>query len=287
MTIRRSILFLLPAALAFAPASMSYAQGLADQTPEEIKEVRIEQNLGETIPLELTFADQDGNKVALGDYFKDGKPVILTPVYYNCPMLCTQVINGLVNGLKDVEWSVGEEFRIVTYSIDEREKPELAKPKQLGYINMYGRDDAEKGWDFLTGDKASVESLSNAVGFHYKRQPDGLIAHSASIMFLTPDGEISQYMNDVMFEPRDLRFALIEASEGSIGSPIEKFLLFTCYQFDTENNRYGMAAWKLMRSMAILTIVAIGVGLIFLFRRGSDADREHGGESLPAIERMH
>ncbi len=287
MKLPRSILLLLPAALACALMDASYAQGLADQTPEEIADVRIEQNLGDTIPLDLTFADQDGNKVALRDYFKDDKPVILTPVYYNCPMLCTQVINGLVDGLKDVEWSAGKEFRIVTYSIDEREKPQVAKPKKLGYINMYGREGAEDGWDFLTGDKESVEALSNAVGFHYKRQPDGLIAHSASIMFLTPDGEISQYMNDVMFKPRDLRFALIEASEGSIGSPIEKFLLFTCYQFDTENNRYGMAAWKLMRSMAILTIVGIAVGLIILFRRGSDAERGHDAESLPAIERMH
>lgn len=268
------------AALAGAVALMSAGGAAAqippDQVPEEMQGVEIVQRLDEMLPLDLTFTDHNGREVTLQSYFNQGKPVILTPIFYECPMLCSLILNGLVDGLNRVEgWTAGREFQIVTFSFDPGETAKLANLKRRAYFTQYRREVPEDGWPFLVGSEQSIAALTDAVGFHYRYDPKtDTYAHSASITIITPDGRISRYFNDVMFQPRDLRLALIEASEGRIGSPIEKFLLFTCFAYDPERGSYVASAWKVMRSSGIVTIVVIVLGVVWLVRRGPGPDRE-------------
>lgn len=261
------------AALGAFPAS---AQQSTDQLPPELEGVGIDQKLDASIPLDLEFVDQNGKTVTLGTYFKQGKPVILTPVFYECPMLCSLILNGLVDGLKGLEnLDVGDEFQIVTFSFDPEETPKLAEVKRRAYLSLYRRESAKQGWPFLTGSEADIRALTDALGFRYKYdEKQETFAHSASIMFITPEGRISRYMNDVMFEPRDLRLALIEAAEGKIGSPIERFLLFTCFTYDPDSNSYVGSAWKVMRRGGALIILALIGGVFWLAMRGPKLDQK-------------
>ena len=246
----------------------TFAQLPINKTPFQLEGVGIVERLNETIPLDLEFTDQNGKTVRLGDFFKQGKPVILTPVFYECPMLCTLVLNGLVDGLNDVEWSVGEEVEIVTFSFNPREKHKLAEVKRRAYLTQYRRDSARQSWPFLTGSEENIKALTDTLGYHYRYdQKQEVYVHSASIMFLTPDGRLSRYMNDVLYDPRDLRLALIEASEGTIGSPMEQILLFTCFQYDPNSNSYVLSARKIMRWGGVLTLIVIAAGVFFLSRR--------------------
>lgn len=259
------IAFAAAVGLSAVPRS-AVAQGVAEQTPSELDGVEIRQNLGARLPMDLVFTDDAGRQVTLGDYLTGDKPVILTPVYYNCPQLCTLVLTGLVDGLKDVELSAGDEFRIVTFSFAEEETTELAERKKRAYLTQYPRENAAEGWHFLTGSKQSIATLCDTIGFGYKRQPDGVIAHKACIVFITPDGEISKYMGDVLFEPRDLRLALVDASEGTISAPMDRFLLFSCFQYDPEAGSFVPSAWKIMRFFGGLTVVVLAAALLMLFR---------------------
>ncbi len=262
------------AMLAGAISVSAFAQGVAEQTPQELKGVEIVANMGAQVPLDLGFTDDDGNEVTLGDYINGDKPIILTPVYFNCPQLCTLVLNGLVDGLEDVEMSVGTEFDIVTYSFAEEETTELANRKKRAYLTQYTREGAADGWHFLTGSKESITELSDTIGFKFKRQPNGEIAHSASIVFLTPDGRISAYMNDVLFKPRDIRLALVDASEGTISAPFEQFLLFTCFRYDPNAGSFVPSAWKIMRFFGGLTVVVLAAAVFLLFRMEAKNRRE-------------
>jgi protein SCO1/2 len=245
---------------------------LADELPAELQGVGIVEHLDEALPLDLVFADSEGDSVTLGDYFAGEKPVILTLNYYRCPMLCNLTLNGVVTALAEIDWSVGEEFDIVTVSIAPDEGPELAQVKKRVYVSQYDRPTGAGGWAFLTGEQAEIEALALATGFGYRKdEKTGDYAHTSSIMFVTPDGRLSRYMNEVMFDPKDVRLALIEASRGAIGSPMEKFLLFMCYRYDPEANSYAMSAWKLMRLAGVVTVLAIGVGVFVLWRRGPSA----------------
>ena len=231
--------------------------------------VGIIQNLGDELPMDLEFTDHHGNLVTLGDYFQDEKPVILVPVYYNCPMLCTLVLNGLVDAMVDMEWTLGEEFRVVVFSFKPNEPVEISSAKKKGYDARYGRDFDSEQWPFLTGSPESVTALLDALGYRIKVQPNGEIGHDASIMFISPDGMISQYMNDVMFEPRDVRLNLVQASDGEVGTFIDNFLLFTCFQFDPNSNSFVPNAWLIMRSAAGLTVVALGLCLTLAYLRSN------------------
>jgi protein SCO1/2 len=256
-------------ALALCPA-VARAQ-FADPTqnlgkhPDLLKEASIDQKLNSSIPLNLVFRDEHGNPVELGQYFGK-KPVILTLVYYTCPMLCTQVLNGLDRALKEIPMSIGKDFNVVTVSIDPTDRPVLAEAKQALYTGMYGRPGAGQGWHFLTGDEPQIKQLADAVGFRYAYDPDSKqFAHAAGIMLLTPQGKISRYFYGVQYPVRDLRLSLVEASRGKIGSPVDKVLLF-CYHYDPHTGKYGLLISHIIQVAGILTVLIGGIFLILLFR---------------------
>jgi len=237
----------------------------ADEKLSELEGVGITEHLDEQIPLDLTFVDENGENIVLGQYFDGEKPIILTLNYYKCPMLCSLTLNGLVSGLEEMEWTLGDKFDVVTLSINPEEKAPLAKKNKEGYLGHYDRKGAEDGWHFLTGEQENITKLADAIGFGYVfEEQTGEFLHTASIMFITPDGRISKYMNDVQFRGQDLRFALIEASEGRIGTTLDRLLLFNCFQYDPDRNSYSPSAWKLMRTGAVLMLVVLCGGLAVL-----------------------
>jgi len=239
----------------------------SDAKIDALEGVGITEHLDEHIPLDLVFKDEFGYDITLGTYFDGKKPIIITLNYYRCPMLCSLTLNGLTAGLEEMEWSLGDKFDVVTVSINPKEGPKLAMTNKMGYLDHYNREESEKGWHFLTGNQENITALADALGFGYVfDDKTGEFLHTASIMFITPDGRISKYMNDVKFRGQDLRFALIEASEGRIGTALDKLLLFNCFQYDPETNSYTPTAWKLMRSGAVLMLVVLCCGLAVLFR---------------------
>ena len=233
--------------------------------PELLKDVGVDQKLNSSIPLDLTFRDEHGNRVALGQYFH-GKPVILTLVYYNCPMLCTQVLNGLDRSLEQVPMSIGRDFEVVTVSIDPTDEPSLAEAKQAVYVGMYNRPGAATGWHFLTGEGPAIAQLTRAVGFRYAYDPDSKqYAHASVVMLLTPEGRLSRYIYGVSYPARDMRLGLVDASGGKIGSPVDQVLLF-CYHYDPHTGKYGLLISRVLKLLGLATILTGGVFLIWLFR---------------------
>jgi protein SCO1/2 len=233
--------------------------------PELLKQVSIDQKLNDSVPLDLTFRDEHGKTVELAKYF-GSKPVILTLVYYNCPMLCTQVLNGLTRTMKSIPMDLAKDYNVVTVSIDPTERPVLAEAKQAVYTGMYGRPDALQGWHFLTGDDLQIKQLADAVGFRYAYDSESKqYAHASAIMVLTPEGRISRYLYGITYPERDLRLALVEASEGKIGSPVDSILLF-CYHYDPHTGRYGLLISRLIQLAGVLTVLVGGIFLIVLFR---------------------
>ncbi len=234
--------------------------------PDLLKQVHIDQKLDQTIPLDVHFRDEHGQPVLLSQFFV-GKPVILTLVYYNCPMLCTQVLNGLQRSIKDIPLNLGKDFQIVTVSIDPTEKPVLAEAKQALYAGFYGRPGAAEGWHFLVGDDVQIHRLADAVGFQYAYDPDShQYAHASAIMVLTPEGKLSRYFYGVTYPERDLRLALDEAGQGKIGSPVDEVLLF-CYHYDPHTGKYGLLISRVIQLSGALTVVVGGICLLILFRR--------------------
>ena len=234
--------------------------------PELLKDVGIDQKLNDTIPLDLTFQDEQGKTVELARYF-GSKPVILTLVYYNCPMLCTEVLNGLDRVLKLIPMDIGKDFNVVTVSIDPTDRPVEGAAKQAMYAGMYGRPGAEQGWHFLTGEETQIRRLADAVGFRYAYDAESKqYAHASAIMILTADGKISRYFYGVQYPERDVRLGLVEASQGKIGSPVDQALLF-CYHYDPHTGKYGLLVSRVLQLAALLT-VAIGAVLLFVLFRG-------------------
>jgi protein SCO1/2 len=238
----------------------------SSRMPEVLKNIGLEQRLGNKVPLDLPFRDEAGRDVRLGDYFGK-RPVVLTLVYYECPMLCTQVLNGLSTAIGTLKFTVGKEYDIVTVSFDPGETPALARAKKASYIERYNRPGAEQGWHFLTGSEASIKKLTQAVGFKYVYDPSiDQYAHVSGIMVLTPDGTMSRYFYGIEYWPRDLRFSLIEASDRKIGSPAD-LLLLPCFHYDPARARYSVAVMRLVRGAGVLTLVGIVAGVMFLRRR--------------------
>jgi protein SCO1/2 len=243
---------------------MSPTQNLGVR-PELLKDVGIDQKLNDTIPLNLTFRDEHGKTVELAQYF-GSKPVILSLVYYSCPMLCTQVLNGLERSLKNIPMGIGADFNVVTVSIDPTERPVLAEAKQELYTGMYGRPGAAEGWHFLTGDEPQIKRLADAVGFRYAYDADSKqYAHASAIMLLTPEGKISRYFYGISYPERDLRLGLVDASEGKIGSPVDAVLLF-CYHYDPHTGKYGLLISRVIQLAGGLTVLFGGIALVILFR---------------------
>ncbi|MDP6600740.1 MAG: SCO family protein [Phycisphaerales bacterium] len=250
-------------------AHSASAQILADELPAELDGVGIVQRLDAPVPADLSFVDHTGKDVVLGDLIVGQRPIILTLNYYNCPMLCSLTLNGMVDGLRDVDLQLGVDYDIVTVSINPEEGPELAAQNRKGYLAALGQETPEEAWPFLTGTQKNIEALAKGVGFGYRfDERSGDYAHTASITFVTPDGRISKYMNDVVFPPRDLRLAMVDASQGRIGGLIDTLLLFNCFQWDPEAGSYVPSAWKIMRLAGIITVVLIVAGVLILHRMG-------------------
>jgi protein SCO1/2 len=234
--------------------------------PPVLRQVGFDQRLNAVVPLEIVFQDEAGRTVRLGDYF-DGKPVILVLAYYRCPMLCTEVLNGLVRALLDIPFDIGKEFNVVTASFDARETPPLAAAKKKTYIERYGRRGAEAGWHFLTGAESSIQRLTEAVGFHYTYDArNDQFAHASGILVLTPQGRISRYFYDIQYAPRDVRLALVEASANRIGSPVDQILLY-CFHYDPTEGKYGATIMNFVRLGGVLTLAVLGVFLGMMWRQ--------------------
>jgi protein SCO1/2 len=234
----------------------------ANTRPPRLENVGIEQHLDAQIPPDLTFRDETGKSVRLGDYF-GRKPLILNLVYYNCTMLCGEALAGLASAMRLVKFDVGKEFDVITVSFDPRETPEMAAARKKDYVGRYGRPNATAGWHFLTGQPESINTLTKAVGFQYQYDAkSNQYAHATAIMLLTPQGHISRYFYGVDFPPKDLRMGLVEASQNKIGNAVDAVLLY-CYHYDPETGKYGAMIANILRLAAAATILFIG-GLIFI-----------------------
>jgi protein SCO1/2 len=234
--------------------------------PDLLAKVGIDQKLDAQVPLDLTFTDERGRAVRLGDYF-GRRPVVLALVYYECPMLCTQVLNGAVAAFKTMNFTAGNEFDVVTISFDPRETPAMAAQKKVTYINKYGRPEAAAGWHFLTGRQAEIDALAGAVGFRYVYdEASKQYVHASALMVLTPQGHVSKYFYGIEYPPRDLRLGLVEASNGKIGNPVDQVLLY-CYHYDPNAGRYSMVVMNVLRLAGIATVVLVGGFIVMMLNR--------------------
>ncbi len=266
-------------AIGFAALLMSaaaFGQGMtkgivsppANMRPPGLQNVGIEQHLDQQIPPNLNFRDETGKPVRLGDYFGK-KPMILNLVYYNCPMLCGEVLSGLESALRVLQFDVGKEFDVLTVSFDPRETPDMATKKKAEFLKRYGRAGAAEGWHFLTGPQESIDALTKAAGFQYQYDPKtGQFAHATAIMVLTPDGKIAQYYYGVEYAPKDLRLGLIQASENKIGTLADQVLLY-CYHYDPATGKYGAIISRVLQLSGLATILALGILMTVLIRFGS------------------
>ena len=253
---------------------------IAGDVPEELDTVGITEHVDEKIPLDLEFVDEDGREIKLGDYFDGERPVLLTLNYYGCPMLCGLQLNGMVAGLSDMDWTIGDEFEVVTVSINPLETPSLAKAKKQNYLREYGRPEAANGWHFLTGKRLQIDALAEATGFGYEFVPEtGEYSHAAAAFVLTPDGRLSRYLYGVVYEPKTVKYSLVEAADGRIGSPLDQIILF-CFHYDAEAGAYTPVVMNIMRVGALLTAVVLGavVGTFWLREHRAKGVDTAGGE---------
>jgi protein SCO1/2 len=217
------------------------------------------------VPLDAVFKDEQGRDVRLGQFFK-GKPVVISLVYYACPMLCNQVLNGMLGSFRQVSFNIGEDFEVVTVSFDPKETPALAAKKKETYIKAYNRASGDAGWHFLTGDDANIKRLTEAVGFRYLwDEQTKQFAHASGIMIATPDGKLARYFYGIDYPSRDLRLALVEASANKIGTPVDALMLY-CYHYDPATGKYGAVVMNIVRVAGVVTLVLIFGLLVFLRR---------------------
>src|SRR4029079_4196035 len=270
---KRTLLATLVAGLMTLPC---FGQGMtkgimsppANVRPPGLLNVGIEQHLDEQIPTDLNFRDETGKPVRLGDYFGK-KPMILNLVYYNCPMLCGEVLSGLEGALRVLKFDVGKEFDVLTVSFDPRETPDMATRKKAEFRKRDGGAGAAEGWHFLTGPQESIDALTKAAGFQYQYDPKtGQFAHATAIMILTPEGKIAQYYYGVDYAPKDLRLGLIQASENKIGTLADQVLLYF-YHYDPTTGKYGAIISRVLQLSALATILALGIFMTVLIRFGS------------------
>ena len=248
------------------PGSMGFTSGIvASNVPPQFKDVTFAQRLGQKLPLDVRFTDEAGRSVALGEYF-GSRPVVLAFVYYQCPMLCTQVMNGISSALKVLPFTPGKDFDIVLVSFDPRDTPEAANAKKRAHLDHWAARETSNGWHFLTGSEASIRQVTSAAGFTYQWDAEtNQFAHVSGLLVVTHDGTLSRYFYGVEYSPRDLRLALIDSGNGNIGSVVDELLLY-CFQYDPSHGRYGAVFMNIMRLGAVLTVCFIG-GFILLMRR--------------------
>ena len=234
--------------------------------PPILREVSITQRLNEPIPPDIIFRDEDGKPVHLGDYFGK-KPIVLSLVYFDCPALCTEVLNGELRTMKAISLDLGKDFDAITVSFEPKDTPALAKAKRDVYAGQYGRPGAARNWHFLTGEQISIDALTQAAGFHYAYDSSSRqYAHAAAILVLTPHGRVARYFYGVTYPARDFRLGLVEASEGKIGTPTDHALLY-CYQYDPMTGKYGLIVMNVVRAAGLLTLLVLGIFMFVMFRR--------------------
>jgi protein SCO1/2 len=266
---RRAALLALctPLLLAWAVPALAH-----NEPPPLLRQVGFEQRLNEQVPLDLAFRDESGHMVRLGDYFGT-KPVILDLAYFDCPMLCPFVLDGLVSSLRALPFNVGDQFNVLTVSFNPRDTVALAVAKKATYVAHYSRPGAAEGWHFLTAEPEAIQRLTQAVGFKYAYDAArDQYAHAAGIIVLTPQGKIARYLYGIEFPPRDLRLSLLEASANRIGSPVDQLLLF-CYHYDPVTGKYGLAILKIMQLTGLATVLALGAFVGAMFRREREKPR--------------
>jgi protein SCO1/2 len=242
------------------------AETAASVVPPALREVGYDQRLGELLPGDVALKDESGAEVRLGELMGE-RPVVLALVYYDCPMLCTLVLNGLVAGLKAVDLVPGRDFEVVAVSFDPREGPELARAKKAVYLERYGAEETAAGWHFLSGEEAAIERLTAAAGFRYAfDEPSGQFAHPSGVVVATADGRISRYLFGTDYAPRDLRLALVESGAGRVGSLTDQVMLF-CFHYDPATGRYSAAVLNLVRAGGAAAVLALAALVIVLVRR--------------------
>jgi protein SCO1 len=273
-------------ALILILAASAFGQGMtngimsppANVRPPGLKNVGMRQNLNQPIPTDLTFTDDLGRTVRLGDYFGK-KPIILNLVYFTCPMLCGEVLSGLENSLRMMKFDVGKEFDVITVSFDPHDTPEAAAKKKSEFLRRYKRPGAEQGWHFLVGHQDAIDSLTKAAGFDYEYDPKTRqFAHTAAILILTPEGRIAQYYYGIEYPPKDLRLGLVEAGAGKIGNVVDALLLY-CYHYDPEQGKYSATILRVLRLAGVATMLFIGTFIFVMIRRGPSHDAPGAGRT--------
>lgn len=235
--------------------------------PAVLKEIGVDEKLGDSIPLDLVFTNSDGDDVTLGELFEGDKPVLLNPLYYDCPVLCSVVLDGVFGAVKQLAWSPGIDYTIISFSIDPEEGPELASSSKEFYLNQFDRESAADGWHFLTGSQESIEQLTEAIGFRYKYEEEtGEYIHMASIMMLSPAGKITRYLYGANFREFDVRNALFEAADGTIGNSLDKVLMY-CFTYDPSSQSYVPVAMNIMKLGGLATLIILGIFLSVFWRR--------------------
>jgi protein SCO1/2 len=253
-------------------------ENAGDQLPTVLQKVGVAQHLNQQLPLDAGFVDETGKAVKLGDYFGK-KPAILALVYYTCPMLCSEEMDGLTSSLEMVKLTPGKDFDVVIVSIDPSDSPEQAAKSKALYVKRYGRPETAAGWHFLTGQRPAIDAVTNAVGFGYVRVPgpDGKLsqfAHASSIEIVTPEGKLAQYYLGVEYSPKDLLLGLIDASGNKIGSPVANILTY-CYHYDPQTNRHSLIVARVVQLGGMITVAGLGGFMFLMFRRDVKVAREH------------
>jgi protein SCO1/2 len=253
---------------------------VGDQLPKVLQSATIQQHLNAQLPLDATFTDDHGNPVKLSQYFDGKHPVLLSAVYYNCPMLCSEELDGITSALEMVHLTPGKDFQIVVMSIDPTETSQLAARRKDFYLRRYGRPETANGWHFLVGPEPSIQALTKAIGFGYIRVPgpDGKLtqfAHASSIQIVTPQGRVAQYYLGVEYSPKDMLLGLIDASDNKIGSPVANILTY-CYHYDPQINRHSLIVARVVQLGGMVTVASLGGFIFLMFRRDKELSRKLG-----------
>lgn len=252
--------------------SLEAEPSVATETPKAIANVGIKEQLGEQLDLNMTFKDENGQEVQLTKYITGNKPVIISPVYYNCPRLCNFHLNGLTEALQKVDWNPGEKFDVVAISFDSKETPELAAAKKANYMKMYNRPGTENGWHFLTASEETVKQFTKAVGFEFKWNEEGQEwSHAAAAIVISPTGKITRYLPGIIFEPKNVKLALTEAGEGKIGSFVDSLVLY-CFQYNPHKSEYTLASFQLMKLGGFIMVIILAIWLVPVWIRSWKAE---------------
>lgn len=280
---RTGMALLVAVLVIFAGSTQAYdgspAPKVADEKPKELAGVGLEEKLGAKIDLALQVQDENGQTVALSSFFDGKHPVILTPIYFSCPGLCNFHLNGLTDALKlmDKEWSVGGKYKILSFSFDSKETPDLAGKKKQTYMKLYDREGAAEGWHFLTANEATVQALTSSIGFSFKwDEASKEWAHASAAVVITPDGTISRYLPGIMFAPQDIKLALMEASEGKIGSVVDHLVLY-CFKYDPKQSKYTLAAFNVMKLGGAVMVLLMVLWLLPIYIRSRRAKHKEAG----------